>query len=97
MAEDKRSGLGVERACMSVNVALDLGVCGVLLSGISMVSNYLEPEFVRATLLTGLVGGGLCMLWAVLGRRGRPCRGVAMATLLVAACTFAWQCGMKTA
>lgn len=91
MGEDGRREPGLERERMSVNVALDLGVCGALLGCLSVAANYLDPEFVGATLVTGLVGGGLCVLWAVLGRRGTPCRGAAMATLGTAACIFVGQ------
>jgi peptidoglycan/LPS O-acetylase OafA/YrhL len=76
---------------MSLTLALDLVVCGGLLAGMSFLAQHVQPEFPRLTFFTGLVGGGLCILWGFLGRRGIRCRGNAMTTLAVAACVFAYQ------
>jgi hypothetical protein len=76
---------------MSSEVALDLALCGALLAGLSFLAQHLQPDFHRATLLFGLLGGALCVLWSVLGRRGTRCRGLAMATLAVIAIVFARQ------
>jgi peptidoglycan/LPS O-acetylase OafA/YrhL len=73
---------------MSLETALDLVLCGVLLAGFSVVAQFLQPDFQRATWLTGVVGGGLCALWGVLGRLGTRCRGAAMLTLGLVACVF---------
>jgi hypothetical protein len=37
------------------------------------------------------VGGGLSVLWGVLGRRGTRGRAGAMVTLVAVACVFVWQ------
>jgi peptidoglycan/LPS O-acetylase OafA/YrhL len=79
------------RLRMSLEVALDLALCGGLAAGLSFLAQYQQPDFSRATLFTGLVGGGLCVLWAVLGRRGTRCRGGAMVTLAAIACMFVRQ------
>jgi peptidoglycan/LPS O-acetylase OafA/YrhL len=76
---------------MSLEVAADLVVCGVLLAGLSVLARHVQPDFQRATLLTGLVGGGLCVVWGVLGRRGVRCRARAMVTLVAMACLFVRQ------
>jgi hypothetical protein len=80
-----------QRARMSAEVALDLVLCGVLLAGLSLLAEYLQPSLQRATLVTGLVGGALCVMWGVLGRRGTRCRTTAMGTLVVVACVFVHQ------
>jgi hypothetical protein len=80
-----------ERMPLSFDVALDLALYGVLLVGLNLTARHLLPAFPLLTLFTGLVGGGLCILWAVLGRRGTRCRGSAMVTLAVVACVFVPQ------
>jgi 4-hydroxybenzoate polyprenyltransferase len=76
---------------MSFEVAADLVVCGVLPAGLSVLARHVQPDFQRATLLTGLVGGGLCIVWGILGRRGTRGRGGAMVTLAAVACVFVRQ------
>jgi hypothetical protein len=80
-----------KRVCMSVEVAFDLVLCGVLMGGLGFLAQHLQLELLRATLFLGLGGGGLCVLWGILGRRGTPCHGGAMVTLGVMACVFAYQ------
>jgi hypothetical protein len=70
------------RVRMSLTVAMDLVVCGVLLAGLSTVARYLDPDLARLTFFTGVVGGALCVLWAILGRRGTRCGWGAMGTLV---------------
>lgn len=86
-----RRGQPVERVRMSSEVAVDLVVCGVLLAGLSVLARHVQPDFHRATLFTGLVGGGLCVVWGVRGRRGKYCRRGAMVTLVAMACVFVRQ------
>lgn len=80
-----------ERVRLSMEVALDLVLCGAFLAGLCGLAQHLQPDFQCATLVTGLVGGGLCVLWGVLGRRGTYCRGGAMATLAAVACVLVRQ------
>ncbi len=76
---------------MGADVAFDLLLCGLLLAGLSLLAQHLQPGFQRVTLFAGLLGGGLCVLWAVLGRRGTRCRVVTVVTLAVVACVFVRQ------
>ena len=80
-----------ERVRLSPEMAVDLVLCGALLAGLSLLAQHLQPDLQRATLITGLAGGGLCVLWGVLGRRGMHCRAGAMGMLAVVACVFARQ------
>ena len=72
-------------------LAFDLVLCGMLLAGISLLARHLEPDLPRMTLLTGLVGGGLCVFWGALGRRTTRCRVGALVTLALVACVLARQ------
>lgn len=74
-----------DRPRLSLEVAIDLGLCGVLLAGLSLLARQGQPDLSLLTVLTVLVCGGLCVLWAILGRRGWPCRLSAMGTLAVVA------------
>ena len=78
---------GTKRTPLSLEAAVDF----VLLAGLTLTAQHLQPDFHRLTLFTGLVGGGLCVLWGVLGRRGTTCRGGMILFLTAAACVFARQ------
>jgi len=69
------------RLRMSLNVALDLSLCGALTAGLPFLARHLQSDLPRRTVVLGVVGGGLCVLWSVLGRLGLSCRGAAMITL----------------
>lgn len=91
-ADDKAApARAAERLRMSLEVALDLALCGVLLAGLPFLARYLQPDLRRGTLLIGCVGGGLCVLWGILGRRGVRCRWGALVTLAAVACVFVRQ------
>jgi hypothetical protein len=79
------------RVGMSLELVIDLVLCGVLLAGLSFGAQYLQPDFPRLTFFTGLVGGGLCVLWGVWGRCSPGVRVSAMATLAVVACVLGCQ------
>ncbi len=88
---DTSSVQSAERVRLSWDVAADLVLYGVLLIGLSITARHLQQAFPRLTFFTGLVGGGLCVLWGVLGRRGTRCRVAAMMTLAAVACVLARQ------
>jgi len=59
---------------MNKTIGLQLIVYSLLLAGLSYFAHDLVPELAQATLITGLVGGGLCLLWGVgaaLGMEGK--------------------------
>lgn len=81
----------VERARLSWDVAADLVLYGVLLIGLSLTAQHMQQAFPRLALVTGVVGGGLCILWGILGRRGARCDLAAIMTLAAVACVLARQ------
>lgn len=85
------SAPSAERAHLSLALVIDLVLCGVSLAGLSLLAQHLQPTLPRVTLLTGLVGGGLCILWGVLGGRTARVRAGAMATLAAVACVLTRQ------
>ena len=76
---------------MSPVLLIELAVCGALNASLTLVAQYVQPELPRLTFFTGLAGGILCVLWAVLGRRIRCCRLGSMLTLVAVACVFVIQ------
>jgi len=59
---------------MNKTIGLQLVVYSLLLAGLSYLTHHLAPTIARPTLITGLAGGALCLVWgvrAVLGRRGK--------------------------
>jgi peptidoglycan/LPS O-acetylase OafA/YrhL len=72
-------------------MALDLALCGALIAALPFLAQHLQTDFPRRTVVLGLVGGGLCVLWSVLGRRGSSCRRGAMVTLAAVASSFMFQ------
>jgi len=59
---------------MNKTIGLQLVGYSLLLAGLSYLTHHLAPALARPTLITGLVGGALCLVWgllAVLGKRGK--------------------------
>jgi len=80
-----------EPAHMSPVLIIDLMVCGILIAGLSLLAQHFQPDLPRLTFFTGLAGGVLCVLWAVLGRRTTCCRLGSMMTLVPVGCVFLIQ------
>jgi hypothetical protein len=63
---------------MNKTLGLQLVVYSLLLAGLSYLTHRLAPALARPTLIAGLVGGALCLVWglrAIAGSRGKtlPC------------------------
>ncbi len=59
---------------MNKTIGLQLFVYGLLLAGLSYLTYHLAPSLAQPTLIAGLAGGGLCLVWgfrAIAGSRGR--------------------------
>ena len=59
---------------MNRTIGIQLVVYGLLLGGLSFLVHHLAPALARPTLIAGLIGGALCLVWgigAVAGRRGK--------------------------
>ena len=55
---------------MNKNLGLKLLAYSVLLAGLSTLVHYLAPLIARLILITGLVGGALCLFWGLRGMLG---------------------------
>jgi peptidoglycan/LPS O-acetylase OafA/YrhL len=76
---------------MSVVLVIDLMVCGLLITGLSLVALHLQPDLPIVTFFTGMVGGVLCVLWGSFGRRISCTHLGSMATLVPMSCVFITQ------
>ncbi|MCU0785509.1 MAG: hypothetical protein MUF81_15960 [Verrucomicrobia bacterium] len=67
---------------MNKTIGLQLIVYSLLLAGLSYLVHHLAPTIARPTLITGLAGGGLCLLWGVLALLGSRRKALAILTLI---------------
>lgn len=79
------------RSSVSFEMALDLTVGDLLIAGLASCAHYLHPDTQAATRLTGLLGGGLCVIWGLVGRVAAFGRNLAMLTLVLMASVFVRQ------
>lgn len=59
---------------MNKSIGLQLVAYSLLLAGLSYLTHHLAPTVARPTLVAGLAGGALCLVWgfrAVAGSRGK--------------------------
>jgi hypothetical protein len=59
---------------MNKTLGFQLVVYSLLLAGLGYLTQHLAPALARPTLIAGLAGGGLCLVWglrAVAGSRGK--------------------------
>jgi hypothetical protein len=59
---------------MNKTIGLQLIIYSLLLAGLSYLVHHLAPALARPTLIAGLAGGALCLVWglrAVAGSRGK--------------------------
>ncbi len=71
---------------MNKSIGLQLLIYSLLLAGFSYLAYHLAPALARTTLITGVVGGALCLLWAVRAMAGS--RGKALSILTLVPITF---------
>ena len=67
---------------MNKNLGSELIVYSVLLAGLSYLTHHVAPTIARPTLITGLVGGALCLVWGILAVRGSRRKAWAILTLI---------------
>jgi hypothetical protein len=67
---------------MNKTIGLQLIIYSLLLIGLSFVVYYLAPALARPTLVTGLIGGALCLVWGLLAMAGKRGRALPLLTLV---------------
>ena len=71
---------------MNKTIGLQLIVYSLLLAGLSYLVHYLAPALARPTLITGLAGGLLCLVWGVRAIQGNT--GIALPILTLVPVNF---------
>lgn len=67
---------------MNKALGLELVVYGLLVAGLSCLTHYIAPALATPTLVAGLAGGGLCLVWGVRAMRGSRSKAWAILTLI---------------
>lgn len=67
---------------MSKKMAVILLGYGIALAGLSVLVQQIAPAFAKTTFITGLAGGGLCVLWSIMAFGGSQHRTRAILTLI---------------
>jgi len=86
---------------MNKNIGFELIAYGILLAGLSYLVHHLAPAIAKPTLITGLAGGALCLVWgvrAVLGMRGKALSIltlVAISYVLISQAVMNWGGGTE--
>lgn len=67
---------------MNKAIGFQLIVYSLLLAGLSYFTHQQAPALARPTLITGLVGGGLCLAWGLRAVAGRRDKALSLLTLI---------------
>jgi hypothetical protein len=67
---------------MNKTIGLLLVVYSLLVGGLSYLVYHLAPGVARPTLITGLVGGGLCLVWGLRALAGSGGKALPLLTLI---------------
>jgi len=67
---------------MNKTLGLLLVVYSLLVAGLSYLVYHLAPGVARPTLITGLAGGGLCLIWGVRALAGGGGKALPLLTLI---------------
>jgi peptidoglycan/LPS O-acetylase OafA/YrhL len=76
---------------MNKTIGIQLAVYGLALAGLGYFVHHLAPKLASTTLITGLAGGALCLLWGVWAMAGWRRKGLALLTLAVVTFTLLSQ------
>jgi hypothetical protein len=67
---------------MNKTLGLQLVIYSLLLAGLSCFSHYLAPALARTTLIAGLAGGTLCLVWGLRSLKGNRSKVLPILTLV---------------
>jgi hypothetical protein len=67
---------------MNKSIGIQLIVYSLLLAGLSYLVHHLSPAWAQPTLITGLVGGSLCLVWGVRAAAGSRGKALPILTLI---------------
>lgn len=79
---------------MNKTIGLQLAVYSLLLVGLSFLTHQLAPTLARTTLITGMVGGVFCLVWALCAVFGKKGKALPILTLIPICYVFLGQAVM---
>jgi hypothetical protein len=68
---------------MNKSLGYVLIIYALLLAGLSYLAHQLAPKIAQTTLITGLVGGPLCLAWGLLAVGGKKGKALPILTLII--------------
>jgi hypothetical protein len=67
---------------MNKTIGFQLAIYSLLLAGLSYLTHHLAPSVARPTLVAGLAGGALCLVWGVRAVAGSRSKALPILTLI---------------
>jgi hypothetical protein len=67
---------------MNKVIGIQLFIYGLLVAGLSYLIHFLAPDIARITLITGLSGGGLSLVWGLRAISGHTGKALPLLTLI---------------
>jgi hypothetical protein len=67
---------------MNKSIGIQLVVYSLLLAGLSYLTHHMAPALARPTLITGLAGGLLCLVWGLCALGGSRGKALPILTLI---------------
>ena len=67
---------------MNKTIGLQLVIYSLLLGGLSYLAHHLAPDLSRPTLITGVAGGALCLVWGLRAAAGSRGKALPLLTLI---------------
>jgi hypothetical protein len=76
---------------MNQTIGFQLAAYSLLLAGLSYLTYHLAPATARTTLITGLIGGVLCLAWSLRAIAGHRSKALPILTLIPVSFTLLSQ------
>jgi hypothetical protein len=76
---------------MNKSLGFELLSYSILLTGLSYIVHHTAPAMARPTLIAGMTGGALCLVWSLFAILGRGGKALPVLTLVPVCYVMLWQ------